>query len=638
MGSGGRAIRHSKSDYPGNEAPRARINRSAPMSDESKPDTGLLGRAKGLADRVGDYARSDDARAKLDSLKKRAAQAGEVAAAGAKKVAKGTRQAAAQAREKADEFSKSERGEAMKAKAKGGWDEIRGGTFRGLKVSNSPLVIALAIFLFFPLGLFLLWRHPVLAPSKKWWLTGCAWGLIAGLAFIGFVQERMGVDAKGPRSTPDSPSATASPEELRLEADYLPHIPGAVREYDNQVSIPGGMLMRLRRREIDGADGRIEVSNSLIGGTLDGRDSGVRQTKLDKPPEERHRIADGFVEIGKRSEFDPNHPIVWERVLKLDARKGDVWEQDLSETSRLKTTLVEFATLDGKPSAVIDRIFTMDRTDSSPAVIAHQERKYVKGIGLVEEAVRSKMGDEPERTTSMKKLISSEPLGGGKKPATSIVAQRRQLLIEAESLWDAGDSEGAAKVYHAFRKTWGDQKPRFFDGEKEVYGDHLTHYYVRMIDRSVSLFRNNYNRYAGMIKVAQEHLDNASQNGVVLPSAIARKVREAQDAPVEEKSFKVGKGFGRGSLVIELPTDHDAGVVLKDPELTAEGSLEFTLTWFPERSDEPARRWAAYDVKGVSLVNGVIVYGRSIRGGEPTRAHMLLGPDLWKKVATIKVE
>lgn len=608
------------------------------MIDESKYEGGLLGRAKRLADRVGHYARSDEARAKLDSLKKRAAQAGEVAAAGAKKVAEGTRQAASQAREKADEFSKSERAQALKAKAKGDWDEVRGGTFRGFKFSNSPLVIALTIFLFFPLGLYLLWKHPVLGRSRKWWWTGRVWGLIAGLAFIGFVQERMRIDEKGARSKADSLSATAAPEELRLEADFLPHIPGVVREYDNQVSVPGGMLMRLRRREIDGADGVIEVSNSLIGGTQDGRDLGVRETKFDKPPEELHRIAGGFVEIGKRSELDPKRQIVWERVLKLDAGKGDVWEQELSEISRLRTTLVEFGILDGKPSAVISRIFTMDRTDNSPPVIAHQERKYVKGIGLVEETVRSKMGDEPEQTTSMKKLISSDSLTGGKKPATSIVAQRRLMLIEAETLWDAGAAEGAAKVYHAFRKTWGDQKPKFFDGEKEVYGDHLTHYYVRMIDRSVSLYRNNYKRYSGMIKVAQEDLDNAAQNGVVLPSAVAQKVREAKDAPVEEKSFKVGKGFGRGSLVVELPTDYDAGVVLKDPEMTDEGSLEFTLTWFPERSNEPARRWAAYDVKGVSLVNGVIVYGRSIRGGEPTRAHMLLGPDLWKKVVTIKVE
>ena len=73
-------------------------------------------------------------------------------------------------------------------------------------------------------------------------------------------------------------------------------------------------------------------------------------------------------------------------------------------------------------------------------------------------------------------------------------------------------------------------------------------------------------------------------------------------------------------------------------ELTDYGSLEFTLTWFPERADEPARRWSAFDDKGVVLVNGVIVYGETIRGHQPTRAHMLLGPEVWKKVKTVKVE
>ena len=107
------------------------------MSDE-KADDGILGKAKRLADQVGDYARSDEAREKLDAVKKNAIKAGGMASTGAKRLAEGTKQAADQAKVKADEFSKSEKGEALKAKAKEGWDEIRGGRFRGLRLCGVP--------------------------------------------------------------------------------------------------------------------------------------------------------------------------------------------------------------------------------------------------------------------------------------------------------------------------------------------------------------------------------------------------------------------------------------------------------------------------------------------------------------------
>ena len=39
----------------------------------------------------------------------------------------------------------------------------------------APIWVGLAIWLFFPLGLFLLWRHPTLGKNGKWWAAGIAW-------------------------------------------------------------------------------------------------------------------------------------------------------------------------------------------------------------------------------------------------------------------------------------------------------------------------------------------------------------------------------------------------------------------------------------------------------------------------------
>ena len=38
-----------------------------------------------------------------------------------------------------------------------------------------PFLVGLAIFFVAPLGLYLLWRHPVLKHRTKWWLSACGW-------------------------------------------------------------------------------------------------------------------------------------------------------------------------------------------------------------------------------------------------------------------------------------------------------------------------------------------------------------------------------------------------------------------------------------------------------------------------------
>lgn len=42
----------------------------------------------------------------------------------------------------------------------------------------APMLVGLAMFLFFPLGLYLLWSHPTLGKNAKWWGAGIVWGLM----------------------------------------------------------------------------------------------------------------------------------------------------------------------------------------------------------------------------------------------------------------------------------------------------------------------------------------------------------------------------------------------------------------------------------------------------------------------------
>lgn len=42
----------------------------------------------------------------------------------------------------------------------------------------APIWVGLAILVFFPVGMFLLWRHPTLRHNKKWWAVGTAWAFL----------------------------------------------------------------------------------------------------------------------------------------------------------------------------------------------------------------------------------------------------------------------------------------------------------------------------------------------------------------------------------------------------------------------------------------------------------------------------
>jgi hypothetical protein len=252
-------------------------------SDEPKGnDDGILGRAKRLAGQVGEYARSDEAREKLDAVKKRAVEVGGMVTAGARKLADSTRQAAAQARASTDKFSKSEDVRMDQAEPKGDWDEIRGEKSRAPRMSESPIVVALAILFFFPAGLFLLWKHPVLSRNKTWWWVGGIWSFLNSCMAMNGDKETKPATAKAvpttaarvaqvaerperpaPAKTAESADSTEATEEVEIdEPPVARSTPSARTPKPKKVKIKKGINLENYERIMDGMS-REEVEAML---------------------------------------------------------------------------------------------------------------------------------------------------------------------------------------------------------------------------------------------------------------------------------------------------------------------------------------------------------------------------------------
>lgn len=156
------------------------------MSDEPKTADDLLNKTKRLVSQVGEYTRSDEAKAKLAEAKKRAVEVGGAAFAGARDVLDKTGRAATRAKVKIEELSNSERVGHIRLGSKGLWDRSKAIKVRGVPWMESPIAIGILLVLLFPLGLWLVWRHPAWSKGRK-----VAWaGVWAGLMVLGIVALR----------------------------------------------------------------------------------------------------------------------------------------------------------------------------------------------------------------------------------------------------------------------------------------------------------------------------------------------------------------------------------------------------------------------------------------------------------------
>jgi len=97
----------------------------------------------------------------------------------------------------------------------------------------SPRLVGVAMFLFFPLGFYLLWRHPTLGKNGKWWAAGIAWGVA-----VMFMASR---EENSPKTTAEAEiravettgSRTSAPvaSMRRIAEATLPTVYGDIKEY-----------------------------------------------------------------------------------------------------------------------------------------------------------------------------------------------------------------------------------------------------------------------------------------------------------------------------------------------------------------------------------------------------------------------
>lgn len=202
------------------------------MIDEPKAaDGGILGRFRGFYRAIRAYIRSDEARAKLDEVKQKSVGAAKAASAGAGRFGERAVTAAGRIKDRADVFSRSEGVHAVRAKAKEGWEEITSRGHGGVRLAEYRIVVALAVLICFPVGLFLLWRHPVLGRSRTWWWAGGLWGVAMSLVLV---SKGRAPDQRGPSASRTSASTEAA---TKANPPSLPALDFAGTDYQRG---PGG--------------------------------------------------------------------------------------------------------------------------------------------------------------------------------------------------------------------------------------------------------------------------------------------------------------------------------------------------------------------------------------------------------------
>lgn len=90
--------------------------------------------------------------------------------------------------------------------------------FNWNEFAHKTWVIVASLLIFPPIGLFLLWRHPVLGKQRNWWVGACIWGLLWLVGNINREQPNEGTE-KGRQSSSASPSPASTASDAVLESD-----------------------------------------------------------------------------------------------------------------------------------------------------------------------------------------------------------------------------------------------------------------------------------------------------------------------------------------------------------------------------------------------------------------------------------
>jgi len=108
-------------------------------------------------------------------------------------------------------------------------------TAESSKEPLAPIWVGLVIWLFFPLGLFLLWRHPTLGKNGKWWAAGIAWACF--LVFMGSRAEKEDPESPVPNNQTAEAADGDSPNVKRKSRKLPP------------ISLPGNKRIQEAYRE-----------------------------------------------------------------------------------------------------------------------------------------------------------------------------------------------------------------------------------------------------------------------------------------------------------------------------------------------------------------------------------------------------
>jgi hypothetical protein len=210
----------------------------------------------------------------------------------------------------------------------------------------------------------------------------------------------------------------ASKDPRRLTTDYLPHVPGRVMTYDLvDFPLPGnGAPTAARMIYTEREGGTIETVVSHLG-TLVGKslfDAGEqarwvaqkRTQKVKLPGLVFHRrVSGGFVEIGQRvamkADEGTQRDIVWQPVLKLQARKGDTWKWSRANEEH-QYALTEFKEDQGRTYAIIKEVIVRDGDADHPFELRHV---YLHNVGEVERQVWQQLTTKDKKIMEELKLV-----------------------------------------------------------------------------------------------------------------------------------------------------------------------------------------------------------------------------------------
>lgn len=289
------------------------------MSDERQAaQGGLLGKARRMADAALKYAQSDEAKAKLAEATKKAVKVGGASLAGSKVLAKQASRAAAQAKGKVEEISTSKWTEQFRSDAQGLWNRSKGFEVRGVPWKESPIIVGLMLVFFFPLGLWLVWKHPTWGrPREATWTA--AWAVWA--AIILATQDR-------------SPKVRANPEPARevVSSDVQPVTPieadlvePSRREQASTTSIPSKAIESTQRSTE--AKGTFPSPGSKASGAEWGFLAGLSEGDF-----EEHRREGWLVETGNSVSIASRtgQAALFETERWLDVASGEEQKPDRS--------------------------------------------------------------------------------------------------------------------------------------------------------------------------------------------------------------------------------------------------------------------------------------------------------------------